>query len=158
MPKQFKGLLLLFEIAIAVLFSGCPAQLKNAGTPPYAITKPVYRIAGPDDICTLGGVFFDFYNKSEKEVVFIETCMNVFDSKSGELAFSGAAGLTSGSECSVLKTQKKNLCIPLDEYLWQIETPSLCADNFFISKIKYADGTIWQDKLGVYANSFEQEA
>ena len=158
MPKQFKGLFLVFEIAIAVLFASCPSQLWNAGAPPYAISKPVYRIAGPDDICTIGGIFFDFYNKSEKEIVFIETCMNVYNSKSGELAFSGAGGLSSRAECSVQKSQKKNLCIPLDQYLWQIENDSLCTDNFFIRTIKYADGTIWQDKLGVYANSFEQEA
>ena len=158
MPRQFKGLLLLLEIAAAVLLSSCISQLWNEGTPPYAITKPVYRIAGPDDVCTLGGVFFDFYNKSEKEVVFIETCMNVFDSQTGNLAFPGAGELRSGAACSIEKTQKKNLCIPLDEYLWQIETSSLCTDNFFISKIKYADGSIWQDNLGIYANSYKEEA
>ena len=107
MPKQFKALLLLCEIAAAVLLSSCLLQLWDVGTPPYAITKPVDRIAGPDDVCTLGGVFFDFYNKSEKEVIFIETCMNVFDTQTGELAFSGAGQLTSISSCKIEKTQKK---------------------------------------------------
>ena len=158
MPEKLNGLILAFGVALAVLFTSCPSQLWNADAPPYAISKPVYRNAGPDDTCTIGGVFFDFYNKSEKEIVFIETCMNVYNSKSGELAFSGAGGLTSGAECIVQKLQKKNLCIPLDEYLWQIENTSLCTDNFFIKKIIYADGTIWQDKLGVYSNSWDQEA
>ena len=158
MPKQFKALLILLEIAAAVFLSSCLSQLWDAGTPPYAITKPVYRIAGPDDVCTIGGVFFDFYNKSEKEVVFIETCMNVFDSKTGNLAFPGAGGMRSGSSCNIDKTQKKNLCIPLDEYLYQIDSTSRYVDNFFISKIEYSDGSIWQDKLGIYSNSFKEEA
>lgn len=158
MPKQFKALLLLCEIAAAVLLSSCLLQLWDVGTPPYAITKPVYRIAGPDDVCTLGGVFFDFYNKSEKEVVFIETCMNVFDSQTGELAFAGAGGLTSISSCLIEQKQNRNLCISLDEYVYKLETDSLCIDNFFISKIEYNDGTSWQDKIGVYAKSFKEEA
>ena len=158
MPNRFKWLLLLFEIAAALLFASCPAQLWDAGIPPYAVTTPVYKIAGPDDLCTLGGIFFDFYNKSEKEVIFIETCMNVFDTRTGEIAFSGAGGLTSGAACKIPKSELKNLCISLDEYLWQMQTSSLCVDNFFIKKIKYSDGSIWQDKLGVYANTFTGEA
>ena len=158
MPNRFKWLLLLFEIAAALLFASCPAQLWDAGIPPYAVTTPVYKIAGPDDLCTLGGIFFDFYNKSEKEVIFIETCMNVFDTQTGELAFSGAGQLTSISSCKIEKTQKKNLCISLDEYLYKLETNSLCVDNFFISKIEYNDGTSWQDKFGVYANTYKEEA
>ena len=161
MSKQFKLLLLLFEIAIAVLFSSCLTQLWdvwNVGVPPYAITKPVYRIAGPDDVCTIGGVFFDFYNKTDKEVIFIETCMNVFDKQTCKLAFSKAGGLRSGSSCSITSSQKKNLCIPLDEYLYQIGSTSLCVDNFFISKIEYNDGSIWQDKLGIYAETCREDA
>ena len=157
MPKQFKALLLLLEIAAAVLLSSCLSQLWNTDTPPYAITKPVYRIAGPDDVCTLGGIFFDFYNKSEKEVVFIETCMNVFDSQTGSLAFSGAGGLRAGASYMIKHSQTKNLCIPLDDYLCRSDNSSLCVDNFFISKIEYADGSIWQDKLGVYANLCSEE-
>ena len=158
MPKQFKGLLLLCEIAGALLLAGCPLQVGKAGTPPYAITKPVYRIAGPDDVCSLGGIFFDFYNKTEKEVVFIETCMSVFNTNTGQLAFDGAGGLISGANCKIVKNQKKNLCIPLDDYLLQMENPSLCADNFFIKQIKYADGSSWQDKTGTYAYYYEKEA
>ena len=157
MPRQFKGLLLLLEIAAAVLLSSCISQLWDVGTPPYAITKPVYRIAGPDDVCSLGGIFFDFYNKSEKEVVFIETCMNVYNNQTGNLAFPGAGGLHSGASYIIKQTQTKNLCIPLDEYLCQLETTSLCVDNFFISKIEYADGSIWQDKTGAYANLCSKE-
>ena len=157
MPKSFKWLLLLLETASALLLASCPSQLWDAGIPPYAVTAPVYKIAGPDDLCSLGGIFFDFYNKTEKEVIFIETCMNVFDSRNGELAFAGGGGFSSGSDCKILKEEKKNLCIPLDKYLWQMQIDSICVDNFFISKIKYADGSIWQDKLGVYANSYSGE-
>ena len=157
MPKHFKWLLLLSEIAIAFLLAGCPSQLQGGGAPPYAITKPVYRIAGPDDVCSLGGIFFDFYNKTEKEVVFIETCMNVFDKSTGELAFAGAAGLSCGASCSIEKKARKNLCIPLDDYLYQTDDLLLCPDNFFVKKIKYADGSIWQDWQGLYAYSSREE-
>ena len=157
MPKQTKWLLLLFEIVTAVLFAGCPAQFLDLGAPPYAITTPVYKIAGPDDVCTIGGVFFDFYNKSEKEVVFLETCMNVFDRQTGELAFPGSGSLSSKASCKIEKAGKKNLCISLDEYLFQLEANSFCVDNFFISRIEYSDGSSWQDKLGAYAKSYKEE-
>lgn len=174
MPKQFRWLLLFFEIAIAVLFAGCLTQLWDVGAPPYAITNPVYRISGPDDACSLGGVFFDFYNKSEKEVIFIQTCMNVFDKKTKQEAFAGAVGLVCDSNCIIRQQEKKNLCIPLDDYLWQLQpssqpssqsssqpssqSSSLCVDNFFISKIEYSDGSCWQDKFGVYSNSCLEDA
>ena len=82
---------------------------------PFGISKPVYRLSGPDDLCSVGGVFFDFYNKSEKEVVFINACMNMFDS-SGALAFDGAAGISSGAACKIPGNNNKNLCISLDEF------------------------------------------
>ena len=158
MPRQFKGLLLLLEIAAAVLLSSCISQLWDVGTPPYAITKPVYRIAGPDDVCTLGGVFFDFYNKSEKEVVYIKTCMNVFDmSTTTEPALFHSKRFSSEASCVLKPNETKNLCIPLDDYLWKFETPALCVDNFCITVIEYADGSIWHDYTGVYSNSYKEE-
>ena len=159
MSKQLKRLFLLLEIsAAAALVTGCPSQLWEAESPPYAITTPVYRIAGPDDLCTLGGVFLDFYNKSEKEVVFIETCMNVFNRKTGELAFEGAGGMLSESICLLQSHERKSLCIPLDEFIWQLDSPSFIVDNFFITRIEYSDGTTWQDKVGVYTSKYGEEA
>ena len=159
MLKQFKWPLMVLELAVtALLVSGCPAQLWNDGTPPYAVTAPVYRLAGPDDICTFGGVFFDFYNKSEKEVIFIKICMNVFDSQSGSLAFDGAAQLSCGAQCKLQKSQKSNFCVSLDQYMCELagQTPSI--DNFYICRIEYADGTSWTDALGVYADTYRLEA
>ena len=159
MSKSIKRLLLVFEILVAVLLSaGCPGGLLSTGTPPYSITTPACRMAGPDDQCSVGGVFFDFLNKSEKEVIFIETCMNIFNLQSGQLAFAGAGGLSCRSSCSIPVKQTKKLCIPLDEYLWQMDFSQLCIDNFFIRRIEYADGTSWQDNFGVYAISVLQEA
>ena len=84
--------------------------------------------------------------------------MNVFDKSTGELAFTGAGGLASGTACSIGKKQKKNLCIPLDDYICRTEGLVLCPDNFFVKKIKYADGTIWQDSWGHYSYSAGEEA
>ena len=158
MSKQFKYLLLLFEIATAVFLAGCHMQFWDISSPPYAITKPIYKFAGPDDVCTLGGVFFDFYNKSEKEIVFIQACMNVFDKKTSEPAFEGSVGFLSGAPCILKSREKKNLCIPLDDYLCQMENQSFVVDNFFITRIEYADGTFWQDTIGVYSSSYKEEA
>ena len=157
MPKQFKALLLLAEIAAAMLISSCNSQLWNVGTPPYAITKPVYRIAGPDDVCTLGGVFFDFYNKAEKEVVYIKTCMNVFDLTATEPALFSSKRLISEASCLLKPNETKNLCIPLDDYLWKLKTPAICVDNFCITVIEYSDGSVWQDYTGIYSNSYKEE-
>ena len=160
MPKLFKWLLLLFEILLAaMLVSACPSQLCKSTPPPYALSSPVYRPAQAQDACLVGGIFFDFYNKSEKEVVFIQASMNVFNKNTGELAFAGAAGLSAGSECSIQYCQTKSLCIPLDDYIWQLgDSSSFCVDNFFIRRIEYADGSVWQDNLGVYAYSYREES
>ena len=159
MFNQFKRLFLIFgTVVTAALFTGCSAQFWDEGAPPYSVTAPVYRLAGPDDICTGGGVFFDFYNKSEKEVVFIKVCMNIYDSGTGALAFAGASELTCGSSCHLQKSQKSNFCVSLDEYSLPGPDESLFIDNFFISRIEYSDGSCWNDRLGVYADLYRKEA
>ena len=159
MLTQFKWLLLLLELAVtAMLVSGCPAQLWNNASPPYTVTAPVYRLAGPDDICSFCGVFFDFYNKSEKEVIYIKICMNIYDSQSGALAFDGAAELTCGTQCHLQKSQKTNFCVSLDQYNFELANQTPYIDNFYISRIEYTDGTSWTDVFGVYADSYQKEA
>ena len=159
MKKHITWSLLMLEVAVVIFItSGCPARLWDITSPPYSISKPAYRTAGPDDLCTRGGIFFDFCNRSSKTVVSLETKMNVFDCETGAPAFSGTGCITTGSQCCIQKQTQRNFCISLDQYFADSIPSALSVDNFYISKIKYADGSEWKDYLGVYSDIFNLEA
>jgi hypothetical protein len=150
MKKQITWSLLLLETAVVVFItSGCPSMLWDITSPPYSISKPVYYS---------GGVFFNFYNKSNKTVVFVETKMNVLDAKTGSIAFAGTGCITTGAPCNIQNCAQNDFCISLNQYISNSIPSELIVENFFISKIEYSDGSCWKDYLGVYADTFCMEA
>lgn len=157
MQKKIQGLLLL-QLVLTAFISGACSRLWDITAPPYKITKPVYRLAGPDDICNLGGVFFDFYNRSQKKIVFIETKMQLMDSLTGFPAFANTGLISTGSYCQLQSGDSKNLCISLDDFLSESPVQNLLIENFYVSKIEYADGTMWKDLLGVYADPYNTDS
>ena len=139
MQKQKTWSLLMVEVAVVIFItSGCPSRLWDITSPPYLISKPSYQE---------GGVAFDFCNRSSKTVIYIETKMNVPD----------RGCITSSSPCSIQKNLQNNFCISLEEYFSNAIPSSLVIDNFYISKIRYSDGSEWKDYLGVYADYFTLE-
>ena len=79
--------------------------------------------------------------------------MNVYDKKSGLMAFIGTGTIASSYSVSVSPGETKSLCVSLDPYITVRAEEGYYIDQFYISRIKYSDGRVWSDNLGVYATS-----
>lgn len=122
-------------------------------SPKFSITEPVYKSNSEDSRCAIGGVYFDFYNKASCDVVFMEVRLNVYDKKTRKNAFTGHGTIVSGNECHVKVGAKKNMCVPLDDFITVISDAGYLIDQFFISRIEYSDGSVYKDIFGTYAAS-----
>ena len=138
-------------LVLLPLFFSCNEKVIDLRKPEFSITEPLYKSAEEDNRCVLGGVYFDLYNKSDSAIVFMETRMNVFDKETGKAAFTGYGTIISESEISIQPGEKRNMCIPLDKYITVVPKAGYIIDQFYISRLEYADGRIWEDDLGVYA-------
>ena len=147
---QNKSLVFIIIVLFLSVLS-CSQNSSDITNPPFAVTQPEYRSSKEDDRCVLGGVYFDFYNKAESSVIRLETRMNVYDRKTGKAAFLGCGTIESGNEVLIKSREQRKLCVPLDEYITVISEEGYIIDQFYISRIEYEDGSIWEDEFGVYA-------
>lgn len=137
--------LLLFSIL------GCSGNTIDLREPEFAVSTPVYKNSIEDNRCLLGGVYFDLYNKSETDIVFIEIRMNVFDKETGKNAFMGYGTIISENEVNIRAGEIRNMCVSLDQYITVSSEAGYNIDQFYISRLEYSDGRVWKDELGVYA-------
>lgn len=151
-----KCIILIIFSSLIILFSSCYlSQVEN--TPPeYSISQPDFKNGVTEYCCELGGVSFDFYNKSEKSIIYLEVKMNIYDSSTKENAFIGVGTITSSIDCHISFREKKNFFISLDKYITVIPNNELYIDQFYVSKIIYDDGSEWNDYFGVYVTASEQ--
>lgn len=135
----------------AVLFCSCSQNLMDIRKSEFSISEPEYRTSAQDPRCAVGGVYFTFYNRADCSVTYLETRMNVYDRKTGKNAFTGQGTITSSSEVKIKSREKRELCIPLDDYITVVSSSGYIIDQFYVSCIEYEDGRIWKDEFGVYA-------
>ena len=152
MCKNLKKLLIFSLLSFLSVLLVCCEYLANQ-KPEFCIANPVYKSGEIDGICKLGGVFFDFYNKSAYSVQFLEIRMNIYDKNTGKEAFIGTGTIVSEMECNIESGEKRKLCIPLDQYMVVCPLKDCIIDQFYISKIKFSDGREWHDILGLYSTS-----
>ena len=146
-----KRLSFLFTTVIAVMiFAGC--SISSTTAPRFTISELCIRKGFNEDACVLGGIYFDFFNKSQKQIVSMDLNVRIFDGSTGEPAFSGVTIISSSFEGLIESLEKKEMCISLDDYITFDFDGNLIIDAFIISKIVYADGEIWRDYFGMYGN------
>ena len=148
--KRFR---IKFLFLAAGVFQFVSCGLPGTFQPEFTVSSPVYKSSLEDSSCKTGGVYFDFYNKSEREVVFMKIRMNVYDKKTGLMAFIGTGTIESSCSVSVAPGETKTLCVSLDPYITVKAEEGYFIDQFYISCIRYSDGSVWKDILGVYAVS-----
>lgn len=153
MRKNNSKARLIFTVFLTALLYGCRGSMMDIRTPPFVISEPEYRDGTEDESCIFGGVYFDFYNWAESRVVFLEIRMNVYDRKTRKSAFPGCGTIKSGNSVLIESGEKRQMCIPLDEYINQMSEGGYLIDQFYVSRIDYEDGRVWIDELGMYALS-----
>lgn len=153
--KKFSTIISVISFLLTIFLCGCENIESNINAPKFSISKPIYKAGKVDNYCELGGVFFNFYNKSDSDVTYIEIKMNLFDKSSKKNAFIGIGTISSEMSCSIGSGVSKQLCIPLDEYITIIPDSELLIDQFYVSTAQFSDGTVWNDYFGVYGTSSE---
>lgn len=143
---------LALSVGFFFIFSlGCKLFVQSG--PEFAVSSPVYKKGKTGESCELGGVCFDFYNKSSKKVISIETKMNVYNPATKQTAFAGVGTITSSFNGEIEAGQKKEMCVSLDEYITTACDIDFLIEQFYISRILYSDGSEWKDYFGVYAQT-----
>lgn len=155
--KMIKSFLKL-SICVLILFvmAGCAENTVDVRTPLFSVTKPVYKSNSEDDRCALGGVYFDFYNKADCCVTYIEIRMNVYDKKTGKAAFTGYGTIKSEISVVIKSGEIHQMCIPLDQYITVVSKDGYLIDRFYVSRIEYEDGKVWLDELGLYSSDSKE--
>ena len=133
--------------------SSCSENQKRISitSPLFSVTRPEYKSNTEDDRCKIGGVYFDFYNKADSAVVFMQVRMNVYENRGGNQAFLGQGTIVSDSEIVIEIGETKQMCIPLDEYITVVPKGKYFIDQFYVSRLEYEDGSVWKDEFGLYA-------
>ena len=138
-----KGFICFF---ILTLF-GCSAF--SIEKPPYSVSadfvmeedSPVYKICGVD---------LSFYNFSKEMVKEFEVSFFLFDSD-GEPAFECPSRLSFSIEKEIDADESFSISLSLDSYMIFIPQSLLEIDYLYVSKIIYADGSVWEDPFGFSA-------
>ena len=156
--KMKKNGIILFVFSMSFVFSSCLLEkLQGEMLPKFTVEKLGYREkqeAGSQSECELPeGIYFDFCNKSDKKVLFIQIKLNVYDKRTGNAAFAGTGTITCNFDGTILSGETKEFCIPLNTYIPVSTEMDLFIDSFFISRVMYSDGSIWRDFFGTYAIS-----
>ncbi|MBP5603464.1 MAG: hypothetical protein J6X78_12130 [Treponema sp.] len=141
----------IFTAFIAVMiFTGC--KLQTTTIPRFTISELCIRKGFDEDACVLGGIYFDFFNKSQKQIISMDLNVRIFDANTGEPALAGVTTISSSYEGLIESLEKREMCISLDDYITFDFDGNLIIDAFIISKIVYSDGEIWCDYFGLYGN------
>ena len=127
--------------------SGCAAFSIERN--PYSVTadfvmdedSPAYKICGVD---------LEFYNFSTDTVKEFELAFFLFDSD-GEPAYECPGRVSFSIEKEIEPDEKFNICLSLDSYMIFVPQSLLEIDHLYVSRILYADGSVWEDPFGFSA-------
>ena len=134
--------------AVILFLSFC---ITGCGRNTMDLRKPMYTITEPE--CREGNVYFDFYNRAKSAVTVMEMRMNIYDKKDGKPVSQAQGTIVSESRIKIAAGEKRNICIPLNNYLAVAKGQGFIIDQFYISRINYENGKVWKDEFGIYAVS-----
>lgn len=117
---------------------------------PFAITKPQCVIGGNEDYYAIAGIVFTVYNTGGKDIERLEVSCMVFDEETKRNPFIGSNLLQASFYEGIGKGEKKELILPLDRYIYRVPERPYIIDHFFVKKIVFTDGSVWEDVTGAY--------
>jgi len=138
----------LYVILISVILSSCADTISER--PPYIITTPVCELQGNAFDFTYAGISFDFMNKSQKTIDSITSSFMLFDSTTLTNPFIGSNIFEITKLVLISPDEDREIILSLDKFIHVAPLQPYLIDFFYISKIHYTDGSVWEDKYGVY--------
>ena len=74
----------------------------------------------------------------------------IYDAETKKNPFIGSNLIKAVSNETIESGESKELIIPLDKYVYRIPEKPYLIDHFFIRKLTFSDGSVWEDKTGAY--------
>ncbi len=134
----------LFFLLVTASITSC-LHMENI---PYAITEPECKIGKVDGFHEFAGIHFVFYNNTEKHVTGFRFSCVVFDSDGESSPLIGSNVISARSLETISAHEGENIIFSLDPYISEIPTEAYVIDFFYVTKIEYSDGSVWDDPYG----------
>ncbi len=125
-------------------FSGCSAFCKEQV--PYIIDAKLNMEDSSD--FDIAGLDLSFLNRSERTVNEFSIVFYIFD-EDGEPASLCRSNVVLSVKCELLPGEKIEKCLNLDSFFSVVPDEEYSLDYVYISRIKYADGSVWKDPFGL---------
>ena len=138
----------LYSLPLYFLFTAC--TMFTAQQVPFTVSKPECVVGGNEDYYDVAGIVFTFYNTGAKEIQRIEISCMIYDAETKNNPFIGSNLIKAICNETIGSGEQKELIIPLDRYLYRVPDKPYLIDHFFIRKLTFSDGSVWEDKAGVY--------
>jgi hypothetical protein len=147
-----KKLSRLLCICSFLVFASCEFIADNGGysAPPYVISKPLSFAGKKTGYYVFAGIEFTFLNTGGKTVSEVTVSCMLFDAETLKNPFIGSNIVTAGFSGNIPGGGKKDLVISLDRYIYVAPEKPYVVDFFYVSRITYTDGTVWEDRNGIY--------
>lgn len=132
---------------IVLAFFGCSAfSLERS---PYTINAD-FVMDEESSVYKICGVELSFSNLAAETVKEFEVVFFLFDSD-GEPAYECPNRLAFSIEREIGSNEDFSVCLSLDSYMTFVPQSLLEIDYLYVSRITYADGSIWVDPYGFSA-------
>jgi hypothetical protein len=137
---------LLWFVVLDVLVMSCA----RPSSPPYVVTRPVFVTGERSGYYHYAGIEFFLLNSSGTAISETTVSFALFDAQTGENPLAGSNKFSLTILEVIDPDEKKEIIIPLDDYIYIAPARPYTIDFFYISKIVYADGSLWTDTWGTY--------
>jgi hypothetical protein len=113
------------------------------GDPPYIISEFTIQKGQIADVCEIADAELYFRNTADAEIsaVYLNFLLYYSD---GTLPGFGSNRVAVEYSGKILSGYAEKLRISLDDYVHRSSELDLVADQFFVERIEYSDGSIWQ--------------
>lgn len=132
------------------------SQNSTAGHTPFVISIPECRTGSVTGAYSSCGVHFSYTNTSTKTVARIKISCMVYSDKNGTNPFAGSNNILAdfpenGVTDNIVPGDSRNFILNLDPYIYCTPSEPYLIDYFFVKKITFTDGSIWEDPFGTYS-------
>ena len=118
--------------------------------PPFVITKPVFETNGRPLHYNYSAVVFNFLNTGTEVIGALTVSFRLFDQRTQNSPLIGTNKFEITKNELIHPDENREIVISLDRFLYIAPTEPYIIDFFYISKINYVDGNVWEDKYGKY--------
>ncbi len=137
----------MVAVFFSFIFTGCAMEEPNA---PCIVSDIRVETGQKEEYFRFAGLLYTVYNSSNKTIVHSEVYARIFTSR-GENPFPGSNSITARCPVIIEPQQSVDMVIPLDTLFSIVPEDSLVADGFTVTKVVFADGTVWTDPLSLTA-------